>query len=127
MKFCERHWGMLHKEVEDKGLTQFVAPTGEEAFKRMTADLDNKEFTRSTFDPLMGAHNAIMSNVLGAVGLGIFNETEDLQHCPLCFAQTEHDDNCQMSGCNQNFDNWIKKAVEDQMEIAKSLGLLGAS
>ena len=82
MKFCQAHWDRLKKSIIDAGMGKLIADDGAQAVERMKAELDSTA-TDETFDPLMAAHNALVTeflNPLGADGLYIF--TGD--YCPMC-------------------------------------------
>lgn len=115
MRMCAECWGQLRSAIEARGLTQFVAKSGEEAFARLVSG-----DTRAGFDPLMGAHNALVSNLLSAGGLGVMAQGG----CPLCFMVAA-------CGCGEGdacaYRTWIDRAADDQREAARALGLMGAA
>lgn len=126
MKFCQTHWEKLRQAIKDRGLWPLVATSGENAASKLTAAFEQGP-SRTNFDPLMDAHNAIVANVLGLVGLALFNANEDgSERCPICFAQAEHDANCVLADCAP-FDVWIDRAAEDAFARAKDLGVMGSA
>lgn len=96
MQICQAHWDALKKEISDLGLERFVSKTGAEAVQGLVD---------GSFDPLMGAHNAIVSNALDNFGLEALEDG-----CPIC-----------------RFDvaGWLPLAAADQRDIAHTRGLLG--
>lgn len=121
MKFCSNHWTELKAAISEKGLDDLIAKNGEEAAKRMVSELDGG-VSRSNFDPLMAAHNAIVSNAIESAGLQILAQ----EGCPLCLL-IEH---CQCAAKGTPdcaFAKWIGFAARDAYEEAKRLGLVGAS
>lgn len=131
MKFCDQHWSMLKAEIASVGLNRFGAKDGKAAFAQTVASLENAqagvENGAAQFDPLMGAHWAIVNNAMPYVGLELMTMNEDGTHkCPLCFITADHKARCEVVGCTvENFDEWIVKAVEGQLQGAKGLGLMG--
>ena len=127
MKFCGRHWEALREAIRARGLFGLVATSGEQVVAMMTKELGDGESTKATFDPLMGAHNAIVSNVMGVVGIAVMMQNEDgSDRCPLCFIQSEHDAHCKLTRC-EPYDTWINRAADDMRAKAVDLGLLAAT
>lgn len=123
MKFCADHWSQLRAAVDARGLTPFVAHGGEEAARRLVEGGEG----RSSFDPLMGAHNAILSNALRTAGLDLMQAGADSADlCPLCYLLAEC--RCEHRGTPQcPFATWVDRAADDALARAKQLGLVGAS
>lgn len=115
MKFCRPHWEELKKAVDERGLTPFIASSGAEAVKRMTGE-------SAKFEPLMYAHNAIVSNAMGVAGLVLMENNDDgSERCPICFLVAA----CQCGkGADCPFNTWITKAADDALEGAKHHGLV---
>lgn len=116
MRFCADHWADLKAKVDAAGLSAFISNGGEEAVRRMTED---------DFDPLMGAHNAIVGNAISTAGLAIMMPNEDgSDRCPLCFLITR-------CGCGSGdacpYRTWPDRAVADQIEEAKRRGLVATA
>lgn len=115
MKFCQEHWEALKKAIDERGLTPFVAADGAEAVKRMTGESPK-------FEPLLHAHNAILSNTLRIAGLEVMAPNEDgTERCPLCFLIGRCD-------CGRGeecpFRSFITKAADEALEGAKHFGLI---
>ncbi len=133
MKFCESHWVALRAEVERVGLSKFVARDSREAIEKTVSSLKNAERGledgMASFEPLLNAHWAIVNNVMRFVGLELMlNNQDGTERCPLCFATSDHKAKCTKVDCKiENFDNWIVRAVSDQLDLAKQLGLVGES
>lgn len=64
MKFCQTHWDALRSAIRDRGLYDLVAKSGEAIVNKMAEELKAGAATATTFDPLMGAHNAILSRTM---------------------------------------------------------------
>lgn len=123
MQMCERHWSMLRDKIREEGLRDWVATDGETAVAQLADQIARGESTRVNFDPLMAAHNMIMSNALQSVGLTLFTVDEHgNEYCPLCLLNSRRtedgqcactDPNCQAKypGAIENFDNWVSHAV----------------
>jgi hypothetical protein len=119
MKFCEAHWAALRKAIDDRGLTPLVAPDGVEATRRVVENLKHGD-TPQNFDPLMGAHNAIVSNAMGIAGLAIMQSNADgSPRCPICFLNQ-----CAKADGRPDvtFDSWIERAADDAAKLAGELG-----
>jgi hypothetical protein len=108
MKFCQPHWDDLKAKIEAAGLGTFVAKSGEKVVDKMLG---------GDFEPLMGAHNAILSNAMSAAGLNVMMQNEDgSDRCPLCYLI----DNCPCGrgdGCP--FRAWPQRAVDEQLAFAR--------
>ena len=127
MKFCQQHWDKLKAAIEARGLSSLVAVDGVDAHKRITSELKGEGSEKTTFEPLMGAHNAILSNVLSSpVGISVMYDNEDgTARCPLCFITSEHKANCAVVDCkDDDFEDWIDIAADEQLARAKKLGLV---
>lgn len=124
MKFCEAHWQRLRDAIKDRGLDGLVSKDGKEAAAKTVAELEGGP-SKSTFDPLLGAHNAILSNTLRVVGLVILGADEKGEHyCPICYLTQ----NCACGlGEKCEFFDWIERAADDARAHAVSLGLVGSS
>lgn len=120
MKFCTSHWDALRAAVIDAGLGHFIPTSGQEAIRRLADGVETNENTRSNFDPLMGAHNSIVSNVLKTAGLGIFGTNADgSEICPLCLVI----DRCPCGlQAECSYQKWIGFAVRDEVDEAKAVG-----
>lgn len=119
MKFCADHWTKLRAAIDARGLSAFVAHDGADAMRRTVEGDDG----RSGFDPLMGAHNAIVANALSARlgGLAIMTPNEDgSERCPLCHLVAA-------CGCGADcpFTTWVDRAADDQLARARELNLVG--
>jgi hypothetical protein len=70
----------LRAAVEARGLNALVADTGEEVMGKLASEI-NEGPSIDNFDPLMGAHNAILSNAIEMGGLSVLAG----EVCPLCW------------------------------------------
>lgn len=127
MKFCADHWSRLRKAIDDRGLSALVAETGEQAVKNLASELEGGAGV-DNFDPLMGAHNAIMGNALSVAGLAIFATKDDgSEWCPLCFllevVVPAHDRLCVDPECPgaTDYEGWINIAADEQVAAWKAL------
>jgi hypothetical protein len=125
MKFCQNHWNILRKAIDDRGMGHLVAKSGEECVKKLVADIEQP--SKSTFDPLMGSHNMILSRALHDYGLEIMMQNEDgSDRCPICFLDAKHKESCIDPGCTWIYEkSWIQGVADDALIEAKRLGLIG--
>lgn len=121
---CADHWAALRGAIEARGLAELVAATGEEAARRMQAEAHEGR-TIDNFDPLMGAHMAILTNALSARGVDIMLPNEDgTERCPLCFLTLDHAAGCRDPDCRVgSFDKWIERAADDQLAAWRAMQL----
>ena len=141
MKMCMNHWESLREAIKARGLYSLVADNGEKAVSNLASELEDGQ-TIDNYDPLMSAHNAILSNSMDALGpsaLMLF--TGD--YCPLCvlnersreaWEQGKRDgmkagQPCPCGACDavfpaepESYDVWIDRAADDQINVWKSLG-----
>lgn len=120
---CADHWSKLKAEVERRGLSQFIARDGAEAAKRMVGE---NETAAKNFDPLMGAHNMIVSRALDILGLDLLCANGDgTEKCPLCELQARHVAGCPDKDCTWTYEaTWIPGPVEAAYQEAVRLGLI---
>jgi hypothetical protein len=124
---CADHWQKLRTAIADLGMDGLVAKSGPEAVSRLVTEAESGA-TKTTFDPLMDAHNAILSNALDLVGIAIMAPNEDgTDRCPLCFINEGHLKGCKDEGCTWSTEPWIGYAARDAHARAKELGLIGES
>ena len=136
MKFCQPHWDKLKDAIKVRGLFDLVAKDGKEAMEQAKGQLEGKEQTLENFDPLMAAHWMIVSNsmemIKGIGGNPLALMMSDPEHpeleCPICYLNylsAEHDRTCTVADCKkvkgQTFDDWIEKAADGALEVAKTL------
>lgn len=119
MKFCQTHWDMLRASVESRGMGHLVAANGRDALARTVADLEGRA-EPDDFDPLMGAHNVILSRALDAVGLGLM--FGDL--CPVCEVLPNWPPIPEGHRYATNESYWIDGPVDAMREIAQQRGLV---
>ena len=113
MKFCTEHWQALRGAVEASGLGSMVADSGERAAKNFVREATEGP-SIDTFDPLMTAHNAILTGAMGIISDRyqqnplMLMAGEDAPGvtwptCPICalnWCHAEHDRICVMEGCS---------------------------
>ncbi len=106
---------MLKDAVEERGLSKYVAKDGVEAARRLVV---------GEFDPLMGAHNRILENVVQMMGSAVLLTSG----CPLCEISKWHTEGCKDPSCAvTSYDHWVDKAADESLEVARERGLLGAN
>lgn len=139
MKICEHHWSLLRQKISDKGLDHLVASDGRVALAQSKDQIETKEVTRDNFDPLMQAHWAIVGNAMdtleraGINPIYLFGDTskapEGRNDCPLCELNYLHRTNCTNPKCvldkENGYDWFLDRAVEDSLEKARELKLIG--
>lgn len=111
MKMCTAHWAALRSEVDNQGLSAFVAATAQEAFDSAARDLKGEAGPVTDFDPLMGACMAIYAQYVQDIGLDALVGDK----CPLCGVERDGPSSAA---------NWIEGSVRDQRHYAEELGLL---
>lgn len=121
MKCCDKHWQMIRTALDERGLTPFVAKSGEEAAARMQRAADEGE-TKDTFEPLIGINIMLMDNALRFWGITAVQG----DGCPVCMAM-ESAKNCT---CGKSHDpesiekHWTIGPADCALERAKQLGLV---
>jgi len=108
MQLCPVHWQALKQSLIDKGLAAFAKAEPKEALERFARMLQSKTGPeRATFAPLVSATYSICMATVNKLGPAVLRN-DGAQHCPLC-------DLCAQV---------IWKATEEQLELAKKLGLV---
>jgi hypothetical protein len=110
MKFCQPHWEELKKAIDDRGLGHLVSKSGEEAVERTARAHEGTGPTKKDVDPLLAAHNNIVSNALASGGIYMMGTDEEgNRFCPVCeAAKNGHGD-------------WIELAANGIAETIASL------
>lgn len=84
MKFCDDHWQKLRAAIAARGLDGLVARDGATAAANLQADVDDAKkgmpADPARFDPLMSAHNMVMTAALRMGGLYLLAG----DYCPVC-------------------------------------------
>ena len=112
MQFCDAHWWLLKEEIADRGLSDLVAASGQEVALRLSS---------GGFDPLMGAHNVILMELVRVAGPGLMT----IDGCPVCEGNKAHDEGCLDSTCRPDwYDAWLAHAAEDALTEARRRGLV---
>ena len=120
MQFCHPHWDMLCDAIKDRGLSALVAESGQQAASNFASELSDGPSV-DNFDPLMGAHWAIIGN-LSTNNPGVLF----MDGCPLCYANRDHAQRCKDPSCTGGatyYDSWIGRAADDQVAAWKSRGV----
>jgi hypothetical protein len=118
MKLCTPHWEELRTAVRDRGLEPFVSRSGEEAARKLA---NGPPRDRASFDPLLRANIAIVEHVVGAAGPVKAAEWSATDACPICYFS----DHCDV--CREHSARWITLATDEQLALAKVLGLVTSS
>jgi hypothetical protein len=128
MKFCTDHWTKMREKVIELGMGSLIAKSGEEILAKQVEELKGNA-SKSTFDPLMAAHNMIVSFAVEMVGLDIMMDNEDgTPRCPICYLQAGHLATCKEPDCTWTYESiWISGAVGKSLSEAKRLGLVSES
>lgn len=148
MRFCEDHWQRIREEVKRQGMADLISPSGKVAATRDVANLTNQgRRTLATFDPLMGAHWGIVTNVFdylrraGGDPLYIltanneadeshtsrssFTEEDGGHYCPLCEIGLLHEDSCNDPRCTlpkkDGYAWMIERAVSEEKKTWERL------
>lgn len=147
MQPCQTHWDALRKAIDDRNLSHLVAQGGEKAVRKIALELQQREVTKESFDPLLLAFFAISGNVmdtLGKAGMNplylLSNAPEDpvtgwpgyegrtWPRCPLCYINLAHEVSCRDARCTldrvHGYDWMIDRAADEAVERARALGLI---
>lgn len=94
MKFCQEHWSLCRKAVDDRGMSSLVARDGQAALDNVVAELQGDD-AKKTFDPLMSLHWHFVNEALRCGGLYVMGDDpsgkNEGHYCPLCeFASNSH-------------------------------------
>lgn len=90
-----------------------AAKSGDAAIANMVSAIETGE-RRENFDPLMGAHWAIINRIAEHQPTVLF-----APGCPLCWVQDGHEANCAEPGCSvtrQTFEDWIPQVAAAMRE-----------
>jgi hypothetical protein len=119
VQFCLDHWNRLRAAIEQRGLGALVPDSDEKAMSNLQEELSGAPRTIDTYDPLMSAQWAIVTNLVSWFGLVALGEG-----CPLCHANEAHAMHCTDVNCAviDPYDTFIERAVDDQVEVWKSFG-----
>jgi len=104
VRFCQPHWDKLRAAIEERGLGDVVARDGQAAAANLVSELQTGS-RLDNFDPLMGAHWAIVNRIAEVAPQVIV-----IEGCPICWAQDEHEKHCVDPGCQvtrQTLEDWI--------------------
>lgn len=117
MRFCPNHWDALRAAIEQRGLSGFVADSGEKAMANIERSLEENTVTIDSFDPLMGAHWGLVARLSEAAGYPLLF----IDGCPVCLGNEEHVKGCQDKDCEFTFDTWIELAADEQLSILREI------
>lgn len=124
MRFCTSHWERLQAAIDTRGLGALVAENGEQAARNLQSEMTEGP-SIDNFDPLMGAHNAIVNMAMKTISEQYSQNTRMLfadpnEHpewaCPVCalaWCHDEHNRLCTQEGCNwpREFD-WASTLID---------------
>lgn len=109
MQFCQPHWEELKAAIDQRGLSQFIARSGEEAIEHTVRELQGQD-TVVDFEPLLMANNMLWNLSMNVIGLEMMAVNEQGAHrCPVCELK--------------NFD-YITAAANGVLADAKTRGLI---
>lgn len=144
MRFCQDHWDRLRQAIEDRGLGDLIASSGATVAQQVAQELEQGEASPTTYEPLMAAHMAILSNSIQILGQANpasvqylmqdgetvpadpidqerYPKAEDgatWPRCPLCYLGLAHELTCSDDGCSLPIKDgyaWmIERAADDQ-------------
>jgi hypothetical protein len=129
------HWERLKAAIDARGLSALIAETGQDAGQRLISGMADGP-SIDNFEPLMEAHNAIVSNAMTFVEdrycqspLLIMGGDPEAPDCPICclnWLHLEHDKHCTKPNCDYpkaaTYDWMIDRAADDALEAWKALG-----
>lgn len=154
MKFCDDHWERLRAAIDDRGLGDLVAQSGERAERNLASEIE-QGVSLVNFDPLMSAHWAIVSNAMATIGRAGASPVylmagEDVPEdpidptqvshpdrvrgrswprCPLCYLNVAHELTCTDSRCELDevggYDWMIDRAADEAKTKADALRTAG--
>lgn len=130
MRICQKHWDMLRKAIDDRGLTHLVSKNGEEALQQFQSEVVGIPTEIKGFDPLIAAHNMIATEALknGGPYLLTLNgpEDNDKHYCPVCEAMIHTSGfygDIEVTG-QMVEEDWIYGPAESAKNICISKGLV---
>jgi hypothetical protein len=153
MRPCPRHWAAMRKALDDRGLTKFVAGSGEEAAERVTnsisSALEGEEEDVKNWDPLMAMNFNFGARLLEGAGIGVMAPREDEQNdgmppndghvCPLCLVlldfnahHPDHGGRCgkpectihHLPGAQPTDEMWIEGCADAMLAYAREHNLI---
>jgi len=109
---CKEHWEQLRNRIAELGLSGLVSENGATATRRMES-ADEFGLNIANFDPLIGAHNLLIDQLIRVGGEGL------VQHpgCPVCIVDYIHTKDCSEPDCPFSYAPWIDKAAEQTKEV----------
>ncbi len=113
MNWCQPHWDVLRKAVEDRGLSHLIAKDDETALKNT---MDNLEGDEEVFDPLMGSYCRINNQMLVDLKDMGQADLQTIMRCPLCLL-VEH-------GQPEQVENWVNGVTDQAQHYAVEKGLI---
>ena len=121
------HWSELIEKIKLAGLYPLVHQTPEAAMEAMSECITGEE-TNENYDPLLYAHWALVNNAMTIGGMSVLMG----DRCPICYCKhviIEHMKTCTEPGCGaesnmKDLDFWVDHAVDGQIEVARSKGLI---
>lgn len=108
MKPCQNHWDALRLAIDKRGLSQFVAKSGQEVARKM---VDEEADKKANFEPLMGAFMNIVQNAVRIGGMYLLAD----DFCPICESEKNG---------GPPADWWIDNAADNELQRAVELGLI---
>ena len=129
MKFCPDHWTALRHAVSLRKLDALIAESGDAAIGNLLSEMADGS-TVDNFDPLMGAHNAIVAQAMTIIKERYTQNplmvmADDTEHpewaCPICalnWCHAEHERLCTQEGCDwpKGYD-WTDEMVNGASDL----------
>lgn len=122
MKFCQPHWNSLRAAIETRGMGHLIAANGRDAHARAVAELHGRAES-SDYDPLMAAHNMILSHAMDWLGLGLGLFTGD--YCPVCELLKVYPPIPEGHRYKTNDEYLIDGPADAQLAICRDMKLIG--
>lgn len=116
MKMCMPHWERLRTAIQERGIWHLVSRNGEEAKQRLEKSLESGKI--ESFDPLISAHNMIVSNAVRSGGMYLMGEKPDgSEYCPLCELDLH------LTEMGEGSEEWIEAASDGVLALCREKGL----
>ena len=128
---CQDHWDKLRAEIDRLGMSEWVGNSGQ-----MVAEAMKDQVVRGmqvgNWDPLMNSWFSIQIHAMELAGPAYMQASGQCVICWLNAARNE-DGSCKCPGPNcggkepgsiDDFETWLTKAAEGQLEFAQREGLL---
>lgn len=128
---CQEHWDKLREEVERLGMSEWVANSGR-MVAEMMVDQVKEGLNVGNWDPLMNAWFALQINAMEAMGAQYMMAAGRCIICVMNGARNP-DGSCacpnpdcggKAPGSIEDFETWLTRAAEGQLEFGRAQGLI---